>query len=140
MSNAIYPLATVFRANSTNYVRCRMAAPDGTGTATGVASEGKWLKQADFTGDITRTIYDLSSANPTLAVSTATVTVSSAIQDTPVTATTEWAEDATGWNFKDAISASVMTSRGHQYRVVYSGTVTGDATASILAELVGAAE
>lgn len=139
-SSGIYPLATVFRANATNYIRCRMAAPDGTGAVTGVDGEGKWLKIADFTGSITRNIYNLSAAAPTTVVETATVTVATAIQDSPVTSTADWDVDSTGWNFKDTIEADVMTSRGGQYRVVYSGTVTGDSNASILAELVGPAE
>ena len=104
----------------------RITARNGTGTATGVAGEGNWLKQADITS-ITRKVFDLESATPETAIFSSTVTVSTAVLDTPVTTSVLWTKDTTGYNLLDDIAASNFPTGRRTYRVEYVVTLTGGA-------------
>ena len=104
----------------------RMTARDATGEWTGVAGEGNWLKQADLSA-ITCAIFDLDSATPSTALSTPTVTIATAIQDTPVTNGKIWAEDSIGYNFLHDLAATAFPTGGRNYRVEYKFTTTGSA-------------
>lgn len=102
----------------------RVCARDATGAATGVSGEGKWIKQADLTS-ITCKIFDRSSATPDTATASPTVTISSAIIDTPVTSTEIWDVDSTGYNFLFDIAPTAFTTSGHKYLVEFYFTTTG---------------
>lgn len=102
----------------------RLTAEDGTGEWTGVNGEGNFLKQADIS-TITCAVFDLDSSTPTTAASTPTVTISSAIQDPPVTDGKIWDVDDIGYNFKHTLASTVFTTGGHRYRVEYKTTLTG---------------
>lgn len=102
----------------------RLTARAGTGTATGVSGEGKWLKQADIS-TITCGVYDLDSATPGTAVATPSVVVATAIQDSPVTDGAIWPLDATGWNFYHDLADTNFPTANHRYRVIYTVTLTG---------------
>lgn len=111
----------------------RMTARDGSGSATGVAGEGNWLQQADLSS-ITCAVFDLTSATPDTAVATPTVTISSAILNTPVTSTAIWCRDSVGYNFLHDLPPTVFPTGGHLYRVEYKFTTTGGAVGWLLME------
>ena len=102
----------------------RVTARDGTGAWTGVDGEGNFLKQADLS-TITCAVYDLDSATPTTAVATPTVTISSAVLDTPVTTTVLWKLDPYGYNFIHDLPNTAFPTGGHRYRAEYKFTTTG---------------
>lgn len=105
-------------------VVARLCDRDATGAATGVDGEGKWVKEADIS-TITCGVYDLDSATPGTAIATPTVTVATAIEDTPVTNGQIWAVDDTGWNFYHDLDGTNFPTANHKYRVIYTVTMTG---------------
>lgn len=102
----------------------RLAAWNGSGSATGVSGEGRWLEQADIEA-ITCAVYDLNSATPSTPTSEPTVTVATAVQDTPVTNGEIWPKDDIGWNFRHVLAATCFPTANHRYRVIYTLTLTG---------------
>lgn len=102
----------------------RLTAEDGTGEWTGVNGEGNWLKVADIS-TITCAVFDMDSSTPTVASATPTVTVATAVQDTPVTDGKIWDVDDVGYNFKHTLAASVFPTGGHRVRCEYKVTTTG---------------
>lgn len=104
----------------------RITARNGSGAATGVDGEGNWLQQADVS-TITCKVFDLNSATPETAITTPTVTVSSAVLDIPVTTNVIWTKDTTGYNFLHDLAASNFPTGGHWYRVEYTVTLSGGA-------------
>lgn len=120
------PFAVTWREDGSATVLGRLTARNGTGAATGVAGEGNWLKQADVS-TITCAVYDLDSATPSTAISTPTVTVSSAVLDTPVTTTVLWTVDTTGYNFIHDLAATAFPTGSRRYSVEYKVTLTGGA-------------
>lgn len=116
----------------------RLVARDATGAATGISGEGKWIKQADLSA-ITCAIYDLNSATPDTATSTPTVTISSAVIDTPVTDGVIWDEDLTGYNFLYDFPANSFPIGGRLYRVEFKVTTTGNAVLWLVYEGVALA-
>ena len=113
--------------DSTNTVLGRVVARDGTGSATGVNGEGNWIKKADLSS-ITCSVFDLSSAAPTTAITTPTVTISTDILDTPVTSNVIWTEDKTGYNFLIDLAAANFPTGEHVYSVRFTFTTTGGDT------------
>lgn len=101
----------------------RVTAREGTGTATGVAGEGNWIKQADLSA-IACNVYDLSSSTPSTAVVTPTVTISTAIQDSPVTTSVLWTLDTTGYNFVYNLPTTAFPTDGHLYKTEVKFTLT----------------
>jgi hypothetical protein len=115
-----------FQEDGTAICLARITADDGTGAATGVDGEGNWVKQADLTS-ITCDVFKLdNTTTPDTAVLSPTVTISSAIQDTPVTARTLWTVDFHGWNFKFTIPYTAFATPG-KYRVEMYFVSTGGA-------------
>lgn len=123
-STDIYQVS--FNEDGSATALARMTARDGSGSATGVAGEGNWLQQADLSS-ITCAVYDLSSATPTVAIVSPTVTISSAILDTPVTSTALWCRDTVGYNFLHDLPPTAFPTGGSMYRVEYKFTTTGGA-------------
>lgn len=72
---------------------------------------------------ITCKVFDLNSSTRTTAVSTPTVTIASSVFDTLQT-DGRWTVDATGYNFRHTIAASVISS-AHRYKIEYLFTGTG---------------
>ena len=110
----------------------RMTARDGSGAATGVAGEGNWLQQADL-ASITCAVFDMSDSG-TAAIATPTVTISSAIINTPVTSTAIWCRDSVGYNFLHDLPPTAFPTGGHVYRIEYKFTTTGGAVGWLLME------
>jgi len=105
-------------------VLARVTARNGSGSATGVSGEGNWIQQADLS-TITCKVFDLSGTTPNTEIATPTVTISTEIQDTPVTATTIWTQGTTGYNFLHDLAASNFPNADHRYLVEYKFTLTG---------------
>lgn len=114
--------SVTWKEDSTATVLARITARQGTGAATGIAGEGNWLKQADLTS-ITCKVFDLDSATPATPVATPSVVISTSVLDTPVTATTIWTVDATGYNFIHDLDSTVFATGGHRYNVEYKFTM-----------------
>lgn len=93
----------------------RVCMGDATGAATGTEGEGKWVKRADLTS-ITRYVYDLSSSTPGTAILTTTLTVSTVIEDTPVTNRQIATFD---YNFHDNVPKTAFPDGGRTYRIEY---------------------
>lgn len=110
-----------FQEDGTAVIKARVAADDGTGRATGIAGEGYFLKQADLS-TITCLVYDVTGS---ASVATPTVTISSAILDTPVTLPAKWRKGGPGYNFTHTLAASNFPTGGSTYRVEYKFTTTG---------------
>jgi len=124
--NAVDRIITQWQEDGTATVLARVCARDATGAATGVPGEGKWVKQADLSA-ITCAVYDLSSATPAVAIATPTVTISSAILDTPATSSELWTEDTTGYNFIHDLASTNFPTGRNRYLVEYLFTTTGGA-------------
>lgn len=102
----------------------RITARNGTGAATGVSGEGKWIKIADVSS-ITCKVFDLDSATPNTPIATPTVTVSASVIDTPVTSSEIWTQDSVGYNFLHDLASSNFPDGSHVYTVEYEVTLTG---------------
>lgn len=106
----------------------RVCARDATGAATGVRGEGRWLKQADLSS-ISYSVFDRSSSTPETATSGPTsLTISTVIQDTPVTNGEIWDVDEVGYNFVADMAGTLFPTGGHQYSVEVTFTTTGGTT------------
>lgn len=81
-----------------------------------VGNDAANITQASVTS-IARKTFDLDSATPNTATTTAPV-VADTIFDTLQT-DARWTEDDTGWNFGDVIAASVLSTGDHHYRIEY---------------------
>jgi hypothetical protein len=110
-----------WQEDGTAIVKARVAAHDGTGKSTGIPGEGYFLKQADLS-TITCLVYDVTGA---ANVATPSVTISSAISDTPITTQALWRKGNPGYNFSHTLAASNFPTGGSTYRVEYKFTTTG---------------
>lgn len=118
---ATYVYQVRWQEDGTAFIKARVAAPDGTGSSTGVPGEGYFLKQADLS-TITCLVYDVTGS---ASVATPTVTISSAILDTPLTTQALWKKGTPGYNFQHTLAASNFPTGGSTYRVEYKFTTTG---------------
>lgn len=116
------PFAIRINEDSSLTLLGRIASRNGTGAATGKAGEGKFLKQADIS-TITCKVFDLDGATPDTAVATPTVTLSSAVLDTPVTTDVDWTYDSYGYNFVHEIANTVFTEPNRHYLIEYKVTL-----------------
>ena len=101
----------------------RITARNGSGSATGVDGEGNWLQQADLTS-IACKVFEKGAGQVSL-VAEPTVTISSAVLDTPVTTNVLWTQDTTGYNFVHDLAATNFRTGTFEYIVEYTFTVTG---------------
>ncbi len=123
---------TSFQEDSPSTLKARVVAEDATGAPTGVDGEGYWMKQADFS-TITCNVYDRNSTTLDTPILTPTVTISTAIRDTPVSSQIVWTTDLIGWNFSHEVPGTAFPTGGHAYWVEYVFTPTaGSAYASRL--------
>lgn len=107
--------------DGTAVIRARVSGHDGTGNATGVPGEGYFLKQADLSS-ISCLVYDVTGSS---SVATPSVTISSAILDTPDTTAAKWRKGGTGYNFQHTLAGTNFPTGGSTYRVEYLFTTTG---------------
>jgi hypothetical protein len=115
-----------WQEDGTGTCLARLAAADGTGTATGVDGEGKWLKQADFS-TITCKVFNRTQgyATPDTAIATPTVTIASTVYDTPQTSKELWTNDDTGWNFRIDLGPTNFPDGNQIYDAEFKATLTG---------------
>ena len=104
----------------------RITARNGTGAATGVDGEGKFLKQADIT-EIERKTFDLDGASPATPTDTTILVIATVVLDTPVTDKEIWTLDDTGYNLLDDVAAALFPDGGNRYNLEYKITLTGGA-------------
>lgn len=122
------PFKVIWREDGGCTLLARVTARDGTGAWTGVRGEGNWVKQADLAAQgtgITCSVFDRSAATPDTATATPTVTITSAIQDTPVTNGYLWDVDDVGWNFLFDLAGTNFPTGGKLYRIEVTFTTTG---------------
>jgi hypothetical protein len=117
--------AVNWKEDSSCEVLGRVTARNGSGAATGVSGEGKFLQQADVSS-ITAKVYNItddpSGESPVLE---ATLTVSTVILNTVDDSGEVWTQDDIGYNFRHSIASTVFTDGGDIYRVEYKFTLTG---------------
>ncbi len=127
--SALTRVKTSWQEDAAALVLARVCAADATGEATGVAGEGYWVKQADLS-TITCAVYDRNSTTPDTAIATPTVTISSAILDTPVQTNVLWTGDGdgttvVGYNFTHQLPGTCFPTGNHEYWAEYKFTTTG---------------
>ena len=122
--SAVDRIQVVWQEDGSATVLARVCARDATGAATGISSEGNWIKRADLTS-IACNVFDNTSATPDTAIATPSVTISSAIQDTPVTDGIIWSIDTTGYNFIFDMAATCFPTGGHEYQIEFPFVTTG---------------
>lgn len=122
-----YPFELTFQEDGTVVVYGRLTARDGSGSATGVSGEGKWIQQADLS-TLTWKAFTSSDGGTTWSeVTSASLTVSDVVINTPVTTNVDWTRDTVGYNFRHTIASTVFTTGGVLGRVEYKATTTGGA-------------
>ena len=105
---------------------CVQEGAPGFNRARYEAEDGTALVQADITS-IARKVFDLDGTAPDTPVDTSTPAVGTVIFDTLQTPSS-WKEDATGYNFKDTVAATVLADGGRRYRVEYTFTLAAGGT------------
>lgn len=112
-----------WREDGTATVVARLTARDGSGSATGAKGEGKWVLQANLS-TITYRVFDVTDPASIVEITAGaqTVTIASAVIDTPVTDGVLWTLDAIGYNFLHDLPASCFPTGGHTYQVEYKFT------------------
>ena len=112
-----------FQEGGTAIVRARLAAPDGTGLATGVSGEGKWLRQDDFSTITWEVFKEVDNAWE--SVGSGSLTVSSVIFDSPITSTENWTKDTVGHNFVASFSATLFSDGNVNHKIEIKCILTG---------------
>lgn len=79
------------------------------------------IVQADITS-IERKTFDLDGTTPDTPVDTSAIVVANSVFDTLQT-DARWTEDATGYNFRDTVAATVLADGGRRYKVEYYFTM-----------------
>lgn len=117
----VTPFEVDWREDGTATVLARLTARNGSGSATGVPGEGKWVQQADLS-TITYRAFDESDDDTEITSGATSVTISSAVIDTPVTSTQIWTRDTVGYNFLHDLPPATFPTGGHVVRVEYKFT------------------
>jgi len=117
--------SVVWPEDGTATVLGRLTWRSGSGSATGVAGEGNWLQIADV-DTITYSAFDLDSSDPDNAfVDGTSVTVATAVLDSPVSTTVLWKKDTTGYNFIHDLPPATFPTGDRRVLVEYKITLTG---------------
>lgn len=117
--------AVNWKEDSSCEVLGRVTARNGSGAATGVRGEGKFLMQADVSS-ITAKVYNLTDdPNGESPTEELTLTVSSVILNTVDESGEVWTQDDIGYNFRHALASTLFPDGGDIYRVEYKFTLTG---------------
>lgn len=122
---AINKIDVQWQEDGSAVLLARVCADDATGAATGVPGEGNWIKQADLTS-IGIKVFDLSGTTPDTATVDTTQTISDVIVDTPVTTSTLWTKDYTGFNYKARLPYGYFPTANRVYRIEIRFVTTGD--------------
>ena len=119
---------TVFQVqfNEDGSVTClaRLMAEVASGSA--LPGMGYWCEGADFTS-ITCKVLDVTNENTEITPAP-TVTVGTAVIDTPVTDGILWDKDSIGYNFKHRVLGTYFPEGGKRYLVAYFATMTDGET------------
>ena len=76
---------------------------------------------------IQRETFDLDGDTPDVAVDSDTLVVADSVFDTLQT-DGRWSKDSAGYNFRDTVAASVLTTAEHRYQVEYMFTPSSGQT------------
>lgn len=110
-----------YRAGGQASHYARITAANGSGSATGVDGEGKYIQQADVSS-ITLTVIDKTSKET--VIDEQSLTVSQVLLDTPVSSTQVWTQGGS-YNFKHDMPAGSFPDPNHVYWTRYTITLTG---------------
>ena len=93
-----------------------------TNLARLVGVDGEYITQA-VVSSIQREIFDIDSATPDVAVDSAALVVADSVFDTLQT-DARWpsTKDSIGYNFRDTVAGSVLSTGDHSYQVEYMFT------------------
>jgi len=90
------------------------------------------LVQADFTGSVQLSVFDLSSSTPTTAAFTATRTIAATVFNS----LQDWTLDPDGYNLGDTITTNELAREGgHHYRIEYLLTHATDGLYPVVFEI-----
>lgn len=117
--------SATWRQDGTALILGRLVASNGSGDATGVPGEGRWVEQADLSS-IVCGVYEAGSETPVVSPS---VTIASVIFDTPVTDRVLWDRDQIGYNFLHTLPVTAFPSADKTYTVQYTFTFAGGTVA-----------
>lgn len=117
----------IWQEDGTATVLARFAGRQGSGAATGVAGEGKWVRQVDLLS-ITVRVFDETTGEE-ITDGAQTVAIADVILDVPVTSTELWTADTVGYNFLHDLAAEYFPDGGHHYRAEYKYTFQNGAIA-----------
>ncbi len=126
---ALDKIIVVWQEDGSATALARVCARDATGAATTIDGEGNFVKQADLS-TITCKVFDRSSSlgTPDTAIASPTVTVSSAILNTPTTDNVIWDMDDIGYNFVYDLAGTCFPTANHKYLVEFAFVTTGGST------------
>lgn len=111
----------VYREGGAASHYARITAANGSGDATGIEGEGRYLEQADITS-IELKVTDKATGE--VVVAATSLSVSAVVIDTPVTSTEVWTQGA-GYNFKHDMPIGSFPDAGKTYRTQYKITLSG---------------
>lgn len=114
--------AASFKEDNDSTILGRITARNGSGAATGVDGEGKFVQIADVSS-ITYEIFDLEA--PTTVAFSGTLTVANVILDTVVTSNEIWTKDSIGYNFLHDLAATNFPEGNRTVLIEYTVTLTG---------------
>ena len=116
----------IWQENGSATTLGRVTAWNGTGAATGINGEGRFVQQSDLSS-ITYGVYSRDNDGAFTAVSgeSGTLVIATNILDT-VDATNEvWTQDTVGYNFRHDLPATSFADAETFYLVEYVFTFTG---------------
>ena len=103
----------------------RVTARNGSGAATGISGEGKFVQQADLS-TITAKVFEKDADGVFVEITPApTVTVATAILDTVDTTNEIWTVDTIGHNFIHDLGAVYFPNGGKIVKAEYKFTYVG---------------
>ena len=114
-----------WRGDGSATVIGRVTARNGSGAATGISGEGKFVQQADLS-TITAKVFEKDADGVFVEITPApTVTVATAILDTVDTTNEIWTVDTIGHNFIHDLGAVYFPNGGKIVKAEYKFTYVG---------------
>ena len=111
-----------YRQNGMASHYARIAAANGSGAATGIEGEGRYVQVADV-DEIELTVIEKLTGDVVLAATA--LTPSAVVLDSVVTSTAVWTQGG-GYNFLHHMPEGSYPESGKVYRTQYKITLNGD--------------
>ncbi len=126
MSTATKDIHVAWNEDGSATVLGRLTARNGTGAATGIDGEGKFVKQSDLNAiDYNVYVADVDGTFTLVPGQTGALTISTVILDTPDASNEIWVQDSVGYNFIHDLPATSFPDPDVEYLAEYKFTFTG---------------